>query len=499
MLARLVPLIAALALAACGGSGGAGCAEADTGAATDTAGTAGTDTAPSDATESDGGASDVLPNEDTDTRDVDAASDAETDAILVDATPDASGDATADAISDADGDVRDDVAADADDTDLVDAPRDATPDAPDAPTDVPPDAEVDAGSDTSTDADTGPDADADLDVGPDTPPDDSGGDEPLEIIAIELVDVTPDDGDEAGCWQLECRVELAGGGRGVTLERTWYLDGEPLDIEVDGAVWTPAADGVAEGDVTCAVTATRGDEVVEETSEDIGLRPRDDATDPDEDGLCTYWDPCPLDRDETTDCTADRICAAVGTLDLRPLTPTTVDDLVATVALDPDDPLRDALVWSWLRDGEPSGADDGPVVPAAETARDEEWQVRVGTLYVTDPCEATVTATIRNSPPRGSIRLLVPEPWIPCNEWYTCETFGRADADGDRITISDPEWFADGERFANGETIRVVLREGQVVTCEVELTDGSLTTTLTSEPAVVGAMPDEDGDGVCDR
>lgn len=129
---------------------------------------------------------------------------------------------------------------------------------------------------------------------------------------------------------------------------------------------------------------------------------------------------------------------------IGPDDPKTGDDLVAVILTDARDPDGDAVSYTyrWFQDGLPRADLATDTVPAAETARGEEWEVFVTPNDAeADGPDASATAVIGNTPPNLSV-VLTPD--APTTDDALSAAATAEDPDGDDVTLTY-EWTRDGE------------------------------------------------------
>ncbi|HRE87682.1 MAG TPA: hypothetical protein PK095_00965 [Myxococcota bacterium] len=159
---------------------------------------------------------------------------------------------------------------------------------------------------------------------------------------------------------------------------------------------------------------------------------------------------------------------------VSPATPTTLDPLVAAVAVEANDPEGGALSYrfEWTRDGAVSGAGEA-VIPAEATHRGERWRVVVRAFdgeLEGPPGSAEVT--IVNAAPGGGEAHLEPGD-VHEGETLTCFAAGAEDPDGDVVDWLFM-WWVDGVEV--GVTTATLgdehFERGQQVVCGATPTDG---------------------------
>lgn len=132
---------------------------------------------------------------------------------------------------------------------------------------------------------------------------------------------------------------------------------------------------------------------------------------------------------------------------IAPDSPTTTDDLVATLEGDVGDADKVSWALTWTRDGDDAGI-SGETVPASDTAKGQVWTVSaVATAgnKVSEPITAEVT--IGNTAPVGDSASLAPS--APTTSDDIVATVAGSDIDGDTLTWTYA-WTANGTDL--GET-----------------------------------------------
>jgi len=170
---------------------------------------------------------------------------------------------------------------------------------------------------------------------------------------------------------------------------------------------------------------------------------------------------------------------------IEPASPTTVDDLIAQLTTLPTDSDGVALdvAYTWRVDGETQSDLVDDTVPAARTARGQDWTVEA---VATSGMGADAT-TIVNAPPTAPEVGLTPEEPIETLDGLQCLLVGEAsDPDEDPLTYA-LSWQVDGMPWTGttettdmaDDTIPVaVLDEDQEWTCSLVAND-----TITDGPA----------------
>ncbi|TNF36879.1 MAG: hypothetical protein EP329_04595 [Deltaproteobacteria bacterium] len=119
---------------------------------------------------------------------------------------------------------------------------------------------------------------------------------------------------------------------------------------------------------------------------------------------------------------------------IAPPAPTTTDDLVATVSREAQDPNRasSALTYSyrWFKNGTFANLTSA-TVPAALTAKDDVWEVRVvANDGLVDGAEGVSAVTVANTPPSCDAASIFPTAANTTKD-ITCTCSGFSDADDD--------------------------------------------------------------------
>lgn len=163
-------------------------------------------------------------------------------------------------------------------------------------------------------------------------------------------------------------------------------------------------------------------------------------------------------------------CDDPGTVSIEPLSPSTLDDLVATVHHDGPEDVE--WTYSWSRDGELVPDATGPIVSADRTARDEVWTVSA--TRTQGPPEALLASVVVvNTPPTlGDASLSATE--VVEGESLTVAVAG-SDVDKDPLSpiIS---WTINGRVLSDADTTLTSDRfdRGDVVGVTVAMSDGDL-------------------------
>ncbi len=138
---------------------------------------------------------------------------------------------------------------------------------------------------------------------------------------------------------------------------------------------------------------------------------------------------------------------------ISPASPSTTDDLVATIVADPGEADGDPVTWryAWLQDGSPRADLTGATVPASETTRGEVWSVAVTPDDGTDEgAPANAVVTIADSLP---VLAVVISPEAPLRSDPLVATVTGTDADDDPVSFT-LAWTRDGQDTPfGGDTI----------------------------------------------
>jgi hypothetical protein len=180
-------------------------------------------------------------------------------------------------------------------------------------------------------------------------------------------------------------------------------------------------------------------------------------------------------------------------ISIVPAAPGSGVDLVATIDTDSTDPDGDPVSYAhgWTQNGL-STTHTGDTVPAADTAKDDVWEVTVtpSDTLGTGP-SATASVTIGNGVPTVDSTGLTPT-GPTTNETLTVTATG-SDPDGDPVALTY-EWFVDG--LSTGQTGSTLdgtswFDKDQVVWVEVVASDGddSSGVTTTSSATAVNTPP----------
>ena len=182
---------------------------------------------------------------------------------------------------------------------------------------------------------------------------------------------------------------------------------------------------------------------------------------------------------------------ATASVVIAPSAPQSSVDLVATAS--GTDPDGDTLTFSygWTRNGETT-AIVGPVVPAAETRRDDVWEVTATPNDGTDDgTPGTASVTVTNNAPIISAISFLPDPADVSD--LLVATVDLIDPDKDDITLVY-EWEVNGTSVAVGSDPSLDLspfERGDVVILRVTATDGiEDATPFFSDPlTIANALP----------
>jgi len=151
---------------------------------------------------------------------------------------------------------------------------------------------------------------------------------------------------------------------------------------------------------------------------------------------------CPATDDDDS-APPDYGAAPTASVTIIPSAPTTVDDLVASVASSDPEGAVVQLTLRWLLDGDAAADHDGSfVVPAAATSAGQQWTVEViPSDGGQDGEPASTTVTIGNTPPALTSVTILPED--PREGTDVVATPGTtSDVDGDDVTITFEWWVA---------------------------------------------------------
>jgi hypothetical protein len=170
------------------------------------------------------------------------------------------------------------------------------------------------------------------------------------------------------------------------------------------------------------------------------------------------------------------------TVTLSPLSPTTVDDLVAGVD------SCDNCKYRWFKNNVAQGDITGDTVSANLTTKGESWSLLV-TSQLDDGTEGPpgeAEATIENSPPVFGEYNIRPNEEVYTNDILTA-TVDATDADGEEISLSY-SWMVDGvDVGVNADTLDGLeyFDKGQEVYLTVTASDGESETQESTEVFVV--------------
>lgn len=131
---------------------------------------------------------------------------------------------------------------------------------------------------------------------------------------------------------------------------------------------------------------------------------------------------------------------------VSPSLPSTTEDLRATMGAPSVDPDGDAVTYryAWSQNGALRDDQTGPVVPAAETARGERWEVSVvASDGSSESAPARAATTVANAAPTMSALSLSPAT-VFTNDTITASVAG-SDADGDPLSFRTV-WTVNGLR-----------------------------------------------------
>jgi arylsulfatase A-like enzyme len=154
---------------------------------------------------------------------------------------------------------------------------------------------------------------------------------------------------------------------------------------------------------------------------------------------------------------------AQPTLTLTPTTPTTLDPLQAHYA----GPLPGSITLRWSVAGETSV--EGPLLPAALTAKGQTWQVDA---LRGDRTLVSASVTILNTPPILPTPTLVPAAPRP-GDLVSC--LGAPDDPDEDPLDTTLRWWFDGQEAGNAPTLLVPIG-ARTLRCELTVSDGEATT-----------------------
>ncbi len=177
----------------------------------------------------------------------------------------------------------------------------------------------------------------------------------------------------------------------------------------------------------------------------------------------------------------------VPVVGITPVTPTTADDLTATVLKDAADPDRKpgelTYTFSWLQDGQPTAFATSKV-PAGAAKKGQTWKVLV---QAQDPYAkgkvGTAQVVITNAIP-GAAELAVAPTAVDLTTQVTCTvTKAATDADGDALTYAF-SWQINGVFLvgSSGQTLDLAqskradgspIQAGDTVACAAQASDGT--------------------------
>ncbi len=162
---------------------------------------------------------------------------------------------------------------------------------------------------------------------------------------------------------------------------------------------------------------------------------------------------------------------------IEPSDPRTSDDLRAVVVTPSTDPDGDAVTYTyrWRRSSAVIATLTSDIVPAAYTAKGEDWEVEVipGDGFGSGPA-GTASVAIANTPPELTAVTIAPSSGYSSTTFH-CMPSGFYDADGDAESYLYT-WLADGAVIegAEGATyVPVGMKHGQTLQCEVTPVDGT--------------------------
>lgn len=185
-----------------------------------------------------------------------------------------------------------------------------------------------------------------------------------------------------------------------------------------------------------------------------------------------------------------RNAAPTATVRVQPEAPGTADDLEAIVTTDDPDGDEVTLRYVWARNGGDTPNQDA-VLPALQTARGQNWTVRVTpTDGAADGEPVSAQVSVVNSAP--VIASITYDPVAPLDADDVRAVVDAVDPDGDPITYAW-RWTVDG-LAAGGPSATLDDRQadrGQIVRVYVEASDGQLSTGEIEGPAqeILNAPP----------
>jgi hypothetical protein len=227
---------------------------------------------------------------------------------------------------------------------------------------------------------------------------------------------------------------------------------------------------------------------------------------PDSDGLAQFFDDARSAGDHALTVTvtdsAGLTARALGTfsvngapsspgVSIAPGSPSTSDDLRASVDAASVDPDGDTVVYAyaWYVDGVLSGASVTDVLPASATTVGERWTVAVtGTDGLAGSAAGTASVTIVNTAPVVTASL---SPGSPTRASTLTCTGGTTDADGGSPALSF-RWTVDGATVAATTTSAATstlvgaFGAGDDVTCTVSADDGDGGTASAIDSVTIG-------------
>ena len=217
---------------------------------------------------------------------------------------------------------------------------------------------------------------------------------------------------------------------------------------------------------------------------------------------------------ETADATLTllvQVAPGAPVIEIAPADPLTGDDLIASVAMDAEDPDGNAgdLTYSymWMKDDADSGI-SGDTVTADQTAKGETWKVVVTATdadgLVGAPGEASVQ--IGNTAPDAGMIAIVPDQVDLSSEVSCTAPVAASDADGDALTMmyaweinEAPAVLAGGATPTNMVKLMDLragndpeagpesfVKVGDNVRCVLMVSDGAESASATSDNVMVG-------------
>ncbi len=193
------------------------------------------------------------------------------------------------------------------------------------------------------------------------------------------------------------------------------------------------------------------------------------------------------DTTEDTDVTTDNLAPSSPVVTITPERPGDGDDLTVTVLTESVDPEGAAvtLSYAWSVNGAARADLAGPVLPNAETALGDVWEVAVtpndGTI---DGAPGTASVTVGNQPPSAPVIHIDPAAPVPRDDLNLVFDAESVDPDGDPLTTTI-RWYENDIYYATRDGMLTVdglyVDGGDVFVVEVSVTDGN------SEPVVATA------------